>query len=166
MATLGFPSNPSTGTVYTVGVRTWVWTGQGWKIDSGNTALNTLTAVSIVVTTSTNSTSTDSGAIKVVGGVGIGKDLYVGGGVFISQTSTIGGYEILTTASVNQYANQTSITAGTDTAVSTSTGAVLVWSTATLQSLTNRGATTTNAISTPDTECRGGVIIQRCLTVR
>ena len=146
MATLGFPSNPSTGTVYTVGTRTWIWTGQGWKVDSGNTALNTLTAVSIVVTTSTNSTSTDSGAIKVVGGVGIGKDLTVGGGVFIGQTSTIGGYEILTTASVNQYANQTSIAAGTDTAVSTSTGAITIWNISTLQSVTDRGTTTTNAI--------------------
>ena len=146
MATLGFPSNPSTGTVYTVGTRTWVWTGQGWKVDSGNTALNTLTAVSVIVTTSTNSTSTDSGALRVAGGVGIGKDLYVGGSAYIGQLSTIGGYEILTTASVNQFANQTSITAGTDTAVSTSTGAITIWNISTLQSVTDRGTTTTNAI--------------------
>ena len=38
------------------------------------------------------------------------------------------------------------LTAGTDTAVSASTGTITVWSTDTLQSVTNRGSTTTNAI--------------------
>ena len=39
------------------------------------------------------------------------------------------------------------LTAGTDTSVSRTTGTVVVWNTSTLQSITNRGATTTNAIS-------------------
>ena len=39
------------------------------------------------------------------------------------------------------------LTAGTDTAVSTSTGTVVIWNTSTLQSITNRGSTTTNAIT-------------------
>jgi hypothetical protein len=39
------------------------------------------------------------------------------------------------------------LTAGTDTAVSASTGTVIVWNTSTLQSITNRGSTTTNQIS-------------------
>ena len=116
MATLGFPSSPSTGTVYTLGTRTWVWTGQGWKIDAGTTALNTLTAVRVVVTTSTNSTSTNSGALQVTGGAGIGGDVNIGGSVTIGQPSTIAGFEIVTTA------------------------------TSTLQDVTNRGSTTTNAI--------------------
>lgn len=38
------------------------------------------------------------------------------------------------------------LTAGTDTAVSASTGTITVWSTATLQSITGRGNSTTNAI--------------------
>jgi hypothetical protein len=38
------------------------------------------------------------------------------------------------------------LTAGTDTAVSASTGTITVWSTATLQSITNRANSTTNAI--------------------
>jgi hypothetical protein len=39
------------------------------------------------------------------------------------------------------------LTAGTDTAVNTSTGAVKVWNTSTLQSITNRGSTTNNSIN-------------------
>jgi hypothetical protein len=39
------------------------------------------------------------------------------------------------------------LTAGTDTAVSASTGTITVWTTSTLQSITNRGSTTTNAIT-------------------
>ena len=39
------------------------------------------------------------------------------------------------------------LTAGTDTAISTSTGTVVIWNTSTLQSITNRGAVTTNALS-------------------
>jgi hypothetical protein len=39
------------------------------------------------------------------------------------------------------------LTAGTDTAVSASTGTVTVWTTSTLQSVTNRGSTTTNRLS-------------------
>jgi hypothetical protein len=39
------------------------------------------------------------------------------------------------------------LTAGTDTAVSASTGTVTVWTTSTLQTVTNRGSTTTNAIT-------------------
>ena len=43
------------------------------------------------------------------------------------------------------------MTAGTDTAVSSNTGTVIVWNTGTLQSVTNRGSTTTNAISITNT---------------
>jgi hypothetical protein len=39
-----------------------------------------------------------------------------------------------------------SISAGTDTSVSASTGAVTIWNTSTLQTITNRGSTTTNNI--------------------
>jgi hypothetical protein len=39
------------------------------------------------------------------------------------------------------------LTAGTDTAVSASTGTITVWNTSTLQSVTNRGSTTTNRIT-------------------
>lgn len=89
----------------------------------------------------TQAVSTASGAFQVRGGVGIGKDLWVGGDVY-----TLGA-QVITTATVNNYANQTFLFAGTDTAVSTSTGNITVWNTSTLQSVTSRGATTNNAIS-------------------
>ena len=97
------------------------------------------------ITNNTASTSTTSGALIVAGGVGIGGSLYVG------TASYINGSLILTTATVNLYSNQTSIFAGTDTAVSTSTGAITVWNKSTLQSITSRGATTDNAVSITNT---------------
>jgi enhancing lycopene biosynthesis protein 2 len=46
-----------------------------------------------------------------------------------------------------QTSGVSSLTAGTDTAVSTSTGAVTIWNTSTLQTVTDRDSTTTNFIS-------------------
>ena len=43
------------------------------------------------------------------------------------------------------------LTAGTDTAVSSNTGTITVWNTSTLQSITDRGSTTTNAIHITNT---------------
>ena len=102
----------------------------------GNSTTNT-----ILILNATAAGSTNSGALQIVGGVGIGQDLYVGGSLYQN------GQQVLTTASVNQFANQTSITAGTDIAVSTSTGNITISNTSTLQTVTGRGATTTNAIS-------------------
>ena len=104
--------------------------------DRGNSTTNT-----ILITNVTIASSTNSGALQVVGGAGVGGDLYVGGSLYQN------GQQILTTASVNQYANQTSIIAGTDTALSTSTGAITIWNTSTLQSVTSRGSSTNQAIS-------------------
>ena len=102
----------------------------------GNSTTNT---ISITNTTSSNSTTT--GALTVSGGVGIGGALYV------NTASFINGAQIITTATVNQYASQTTIFAGTDTAVSASTGAVTIWNTGTLQTVTGRGASTTNQLN-------------------
>lgn len=142
---LGFPSNPQVGDTYTLGNSTWVWNGTAWQLTSTVTSYDPFTVVRLIATTSTNSTGTDTGGVVVYGGVGIGKDLYVGGKAYAS------GSEVLTTATVNLYASQTAIFAGTDTAVNTSTGNVTIWNTSTLQSVTNRGASTNNAISITNT---------------
>lgn len=92
------------------------------------------------VTNTTSATSTSTGALQVRGGVGIGGALYA------QQTSYINGSQILTVATIGSFGVGT-ITAGTDTVVSTSTGAVLIWNTSTLQSITNRGNATTNQIA-------------------
>jgi hypothetical protein len=106
--------------------------------DRGNTTTNT-----IRILNTGNSTSTVTGALTVAGGVGIDKDLYVGGTVNIANTGTMVGAEIITTATYRRL-----FKAGTDIAIrSTTTDISLEFSnTSTLQSVTNRGTTTTNIV--------------------
>jgi len=101
---------------------------------------STGTTSTFTINNLTASTSTTTGALVVTGGVGIG------GAVYIGTSSYIDNSLIITTATINQYANQTTIVAGTDTAINTSTGIITIWNTSTLQTITNRGNTTTNAI--------------------
>jgi hypothetical protein len=137
------------GTTKTVNIATNGLSGSTSTVNIGSSATGALGLLNIFSTTTlilstqaANSTST--GALQVRGGVGIGGALYV------QQTSFINGAEILTTATIGSF-GISAITAGTDTVVSTSTGAVLIWNTSTLQSITNRGAATTNAISITNT---------------
>jgi len=105
----------------------------------------------------TQATSSTSGALQVRGGVGITKDVWVDGDIYTKSQ------KVITTATVNNWANQTAIYAGTDTAVSTATGNITVWSTSTLQSITNRGAETTNITrftnTTDSTSTNSGALI-------
>jgi hypothetical protein len=111
-------------------------------LDSTLDVLNTATFNGLVrILNTTNSISSSSGALVVDGGVGIRKDLWVGGNAYIN------GQLAVTTSTINQFANQTIITAGTDTAINTSTGNITIWNTSNLQSVTSRGATTNQAIS-------------------
>ena len=199
-----FPSNPQTGDKFTVGTTTYQWTGYAWvKISEStqltNLTLSNLTATNSIVVTSTtnaistssgalqvvggvgigedlwlggnlyftsaegtinasqvlvsgtaNSTSTTSGALVVAGGVGIGKDVFVGGSVNISQTSTINNAEILTTTSLYKYVTPPVFVAGTGTTITTATNnfteTVTIWSTSTLQTVTDQGNSTTNTV--------------------
>ena len=72
------------------------------------------------------------------------------------------GKRVVTTSTISTYA-VTTLTAGTDTSISASTGAVRVWNTSTLQSITSRGATTPTAISitssTVSTSTTSGALI-------
>ena len=185
MPSLTFPSNPLVGDIYTLGTRSWRWNGTAWQLQSSVQSLDPFTVVRAIVTTSTNSISTDTGGLIVYGGVGVGQDLWAtrvyateiyqngnrvgvvdihaGTGIQIT-TSGVATYTItnigVTSLTGTAYIGVSSstgsvtltnlgvqtLTAGTDTAVSSSTGTVTVWNTSTLQSITNRGATTTNAI--------------------
>ncbi len=110
----------------------------------------------------TQSTSSTTGALVVTGGAGIRKDLYVGGAIYGNPVYSNNGL-VLTTATLAQY-GVSSITAGTDTAINTSTGAVTIWGTSTLQSVTSRGATTNQALTltnatTSTTTATGALVV-------
>jgi hypothetical protein len=199
-----FPTDPHTGDRFTVGTTTYQWTGYAWIKVNVTTQLENLTVQnltatnSIVITSSTNAISTVSGAFQVVGGVGIGKDLYLGGSLYftnasgtinasqvfvsgtanststtsgalvvaggvgigkdvfvggavnIGQTSTINNAEILTTTSLYKYVTPPVFVAGTGTTITTSTNnfteTVTIWSTSTLQTVTDQGNSTTNVV--------------------
>ena len=103
-----------------------------------NIVAQATTVTTFNATSTATSTSTTTGAVIISGGVGVGGNLYASA-VYDNNA------RVLTTATVGTY-GVTSLTAGTDTSVSTSTGPVVVWNTSTLQTITNRGNSTTNAI--------------------
>lgn len=118
---LNFPTNPTIGDQHEVGGKTWIWNGYAWV------KYNPIT-----VSTSTVSTGTSTGAVVIEGGVG------VSGGINIGSTSTIAGSIILTTAS---------IVSGTDLEViHNPDGTVTLNATSDLQTVTDRGSTTTNIV--------------------
>ena len=112
----------------------------------GNTSSNP-----IHITSTNSATSQITGALIVDGGIGIGGDLYarniydngtrvikqVIAGVGLSGGGT-GPVVALTNTGV------VSLIGGTDTRVSSTTGNVTVWNASTLQTVTDRGWTTTN----------------------
>ena len=131
---LNFPPSPSIGDKYTVGSKTYTWSGAAWLVSA-----QSVTANNILVTTSTNATSTNSGAVQIVGGVGIGGDLWIGGTLYSNSQP------VITTATLGA-----SIFGGNDITI-TSTGTTSSTflrfdNTSTLQTVTNRGFTTTNRI--------------------
>ena len=131
---LNFPPSPSIGDKYTVGSKTYTWSGAAWLVSA-----QSVTANNILVTTSTNATSTNSGAVQIVGGLGVGGDLWIGGTLYSNSQP------VITTATLGA-----SIFGGNDITV-TSTGTTSSTflrfdNTSTLQTVTNRGFTTTNRI--------------------
>ena len=201
---LGFPTNPNPGDTYTIGNTTYVWNGSAWIISgsqsnvTGNIAtftgivtittttqststdtgglvvfggvgiggnlniggslnvigsilgvgtgtaisLSTGTFETLFVTSSTNAFSTQSGALQVVGGVGVGGDMWIGGVLYAA------GGTVLTTATFQAQLNQ-----GDDIRldVVTATNVVIINNTSTLQSVTTRGSTTTRALTVLNT---------------
>jgi len=131
---LNFPPSPSIGQSYTIGSKTYTWSGAAWLVSA-----QSITANNILVTTSTNATSTNSGAVQIVGGLGVGGDLWIGGTLYSNSQP------VITTATLGA-----SIFGGNDITV-TSTGTTSSTflrfdNTSTLQTVTNRGFTTTNRI--------------------
>jgi hypothetical protein len=111
----------------------------------------------VVATTATfqstaTSNSTTTGALIVAGGAGIGGNVYVGG-VITATNIYINGSPVVTAAtavgvsSLNGTSGTVTISAGTDTAIGVSGTTITIWNTSTLQSVTNRGAVTTNQVT-------------------
>ncbi len=137
---LGFPTNPTIGDEYTIGTTTYVWNGAAWIIKSQVVTATSLNSTGTVTITSTaTSTSTTSGALIVTGGVGIGGDVYIAG------TLNVEGQTILTTSSFN-----VDISEGNDIDIvvdSTNSNLIIISNISTLQTVTARGSTTTQAIT-------------------
>ena len=89
--------------------------------------LTNITIDNLAITNTTSATSTSTGALTVAGGVGIGKDLYVGGtstlGVLNATSGTFSG--TLGVTGTSTLSGTTNIT-NTTSATSTSTGALTV----------------------------------------
>jgi hypothetical protein len=132
---LNFPENPIVGTTWTVGSKTYRWSGDAWLVLS-----QTSSATTMIVSSPNNAVSTNSGALQVVGGVGIGGDLWIGGTLYQNNAP------VLTTATLNA-----SIFGGTDIIINTITTGTTTYlrfdNTSTLQTVTGRGFTTTNKIN-------------------
>ncbi|NBO27905.1 MAG: hypothetical protein EBX47_09985 [Synechococcaceae bacterium WB8_1B_057] len=81
MALLNFPQNPTQGQTFTIGNKTYTWNGRAWILGATSTAtFISLQAETILVTTTTNATSVNTGgALTVRGGASIAGDLYLGG---------------------------------------------------------------------------------------
>lgn len=134
MSSLNFPSNPTIGQIHTVGNNSWQWTGSSWiKVEPPLNTFNNL-----FVSSSTQATSTTTGALIVAGGVGIGGDLYVAG------TFYAGGDAVLTTSSFAYSVNDGD---DIDISLSSATGALIFSNISTLQSVTGRGSTTSNRLT-------------------
>jgi hypothetical protein len=150
---LNFPPNPTIGQSYVVGSKTYTWSGAAWLVTAASQTFTSLT-----ISTSTNATSTNSGAIQVVGGMGIGGDLWLGGTLYSNNQP------VITTATLNS-----NIFGGNDITI-TSTGTTSSQflrfdNTSTLQTVTNRGQTTTNALlfsnTTESTSTNTGALVVR-----
>lgn len=115
---LNFPISPNIGDTYAIGNTTWQWNGTAWAKQSAQVLSLTITET-LLVTTSTQSTSTDTGALRVVGGVGVGGNLNIGG--YVAATSGNFANIAATSATIaNLY-----ISSSTQ-ALSTTTGALVV----------------------------------------
>ena len=156
--TAGYANSFNTNTLVTnsvnaVNATTSLFATTSGYAQSFNTATLVATAVTAnslgsgayKVTNNTPSTTTATGAFQVSGGVGIGGCLNVGGTINAGNI-TICGSNVLTLSGLGSY-GVTKLIAGTDTAISTSSGNVTIWDTSTFQTVSNRGSTTTNAIN-------------------
>ena len=166
--------SPSTGaiTITNLGVQT-ISTGSGISVSTSTgsvtiasidtlqlvTDRGAITTNALQINNGTNASATNTGALQVLGGLGVGQNLYAtqvydsGSRVITSVTITpngglIGGGTITGPSGTLTLTNVgvTSINTGSGISVSTSTGSVTIASIDNLQLVTSRGNTTSNTI--------------------
>ena len=159
---INFPPSPIDGQTYTVGTVTYTYTSanKSWSTVRGTVGADFITNNRVIVRNTTPSDAPNTGALTVVGGVGIGGNLNVG------QTIYSAGARVLTTVDFTQIAPgsfvSTILRAGTGTAVSTSTGDITVWSTATLDTVLVNGNQSSQGLyiynTTPSNDPSSGAV--------
>ena len=148
---LNFPANPNPGDTWVVGSKTYAWSGSAWLVVNASQSYN-----SVIITTTTNSISTDTGALIVSGGLGLGGDLWIGGTIYS------GSVPVLTTSSLGG-----SVFGGTDIIITstgtTTTNFLRFDNTSTLETVTGRGHTSTSLIvfsnTTESTSTNTGALV-------
>jgi len=125
-----------------------ITTSGGFTVVSDTSTLQTVTLrgattdQALRITNSENAVSTTSGALSIIGGMSLGNDLYVGGTIYAN------GRYVLTTSSLYEI-----VASGPDILITATIasefgpGYIVISDVSTLQSVTNRGSTTTNAVS-------------------
>ena len=104
--------------------------------DRGNSTTNL-----VIFSNTTESTGTSTGAVTISGGLGVGGSLNASS--VNASSMFVNGEQVLTSSS--NFVK--TLSAGSDISVSSSTGDVTISNISTLQSVTDRGNSTTNAIS-------------------
>lgn len=141
---IAFPIGPYEGQTYNPpgSTKTYYWNGNAWLISSALTTATSIRAEIGIITSTTNSLSTTTGALTVTGGVGIGGDVHVGGVIYS------GGVPALTTASFNLTVGDGGVDIDISSAIDPLSGfeTLTFNNISTLETVTGRGASTTNAI--------------------
>jgi hypothetical protein len=85
---MAFPSSPTNGQIATVNNITYTYTSasNSWQ-RNGIKSGSDIQINSLIINSSTNATSTTSGALQVTGGAGFGGNVYVGSTLFGTATS-------------------------------------------------------------------------------
>ena len=125
----------------------------------------TFTATNAVVSGGTNASTTNSGALQVVGGVGIGQDLYVGGNINVNGSIFLKGVGLDTISGTTGTFVNVAVT-GTGYPLTIANGGISIQTTATAASvaITGTNFNTSTAVSNA-LYVAGGVAIDKTLRV-
>jgi hypothetical protein len=114
MAILNFPKNPTIGQQFTLGGKTYQWSGYAWQaISQGTVTANTLTATSISVGTGSNQVLISNGSVTI-------------GGNALLTTSSLGLVNLQFVTNIGATTTNAINITNTVQAVSTTTGALVV----------------------------------------